>query len=126
MTTDNILIIDDDPDLREALYAALTQAGFVALSASNGAEGLSLALAHHPKLILLDIMMPQMNGHQTLKELRKDSWGKHAQVLFLTNMDDPKNMIQGFGLNGTDYIIKSNASLEEIVKRVKQVLAGYT
>jgi DNA-binding response OmpR family regulator len=125
MKEQKILIVDDDSDLRSALQTALTNAGFTTFIAENGSEGLALALLHKPDLILLDISMPHMNGHQTLSELRKDSWGKDVQVFFLTNLDDPKNIVQGFEQKSDDYIIKSNTSLEAIVKKVKQYLAGY-
>ena len=60
-----------------------------------------------------------------LSKLRRDAWGKDAAVLFLTNYDDPANISQGFELKGGDYIIKSNATLLDITKRVKQYLGGY-
>jgi len=125
MTNKKILIVDDEADLREALRDALTAGGFTTRDAPNGEEALEIAFLEKPDLILLDIMMPGMNGHQVLHELRKDSWGKTVPVLFLTNADDPANMVQGFGLKGNDYLIKSNISLEEITKRVKQYIAGY-
>ncbi len=125
MASKKILIVDDEDDLRNALNVALTNAGYTTFTAANGAEGLKIALAEKPDLILLDIMMPNMSGHETLKELRKNDWGKAVPVLFLTNMDDATNISQGFGLKGNGYIIKSNTSLEEITKKVKQYLAGY-
>lgn len=125
MAQKKILVVDDDTDLREALDTALTAAGYTSLTAKDGAEGLALALKEKPDLILLDIMMPNMNGHKTLSELRKDSWGKEVPVLFLTNFDDPTNISEGFGLKANGYIIKSNTSLESITTKVKQYLAGY-
>ncbi len=119
-----ILIVDDEVDLREALSGALTSAGFATITARDGEEAIKLALEHKPNLILLDIVMPNMNGHKALNEIRKDPWGKTVPVLFLTNSDDPANMIQGFGLKGNDYLIKSNTSLEELTKRVKMSLVG--
>lgn len=125
MSKQRILIVDDNSDLREALDTAFSNAGFVTTTAVNGAEGLKLALSQKPDLILLDITMPIMNGHQMLHELRKDTWGKAVHVILLTNSDDPANITQGFGLKGDGYIIKSNVSLESIVKKVTQHFAGY-
>lgn len=125
MSKQRILIVDDDSDLREALDTAFSNAGFVTTTAVNGAEGLKLALSQKPDLILLDITMPIMNGHQMLHELRKDTWGKTVHVILLTNSDDPANITQGFGLKGDGYIIKSNVSLDSIVKKVTQHFAGY-
>ena len=120
-----ILIVDDEQDLRDALSVALGAAGFSTLTAADGETGLSVALAEKPDLILLDIAMPKMNGHQTLSRLRRDSWGKDVPVLLLTNYDDPANIVEGVELKSNDYIIKSSESLESIVKKVKQQLAGY-
>lgn len=125
MNSQKILIVDDDNDLREALDTAFTKAGFVTTTAVNGADGLKRALEEKPELILLDIMMPIMNGHQMLHELRKDNWGKTVPVILLTNSDDPANITQGFGLKGDAYIIKSNVTLDSIVKKVTQHFAGY-
>ncbi len=125
MSKETILVVDDDRDLRESLQTALVNAGFSTLTADDGAAGLKVALEHKPNLILLDIMMPNMNGHQMLSELRRDDWGKNVQVLFLTNVDDPKDIIESFEREGNDFIIKSSTSLKEIVTKVKQYLAGY-
>lgn len=123
--TKKILIVDDENDLSEALDTALTEAGFETIVAPDGTQGLSLALTEKPDLILLDILMPKMNGHEMINELRKDAWGKNVPVMFLTNFDDASNIAQGFERKGNDYIIKSSTSLAEIVKKVKQYLAGY-
>ncbi len=126
MTTHKkILVVDDDTDLREALDTALTHAGFATYTAADGKSGVTLALKEKPDLILLDIMMPTMTGHEALAAIRKDVWGKTVPVLFLTNFEDAKNIAQGFELQGNDYLIKSNTSLEAIVTKVKQYLAGY-
>lgn len=125
MEKSKILVIDDELDLREALRTSLEAAGCAVVCAVDGKEGLELALLHKPDLILLDITMPKMNGHQVLSQLRSDAWGKDVPVLLLTNADDPENIFTGVGLKGTDYIIKSQTSLENITKKVKQYLAGY-
>jgi DNA-binding response OmpR family regulator len=95
------------------------------ISATDGEEGLNKALTEKPDIILLDISMPKMNGHETLTKLRRDPWGKDVPVLFLTNFDDATNISQGVAAHSDDYIIKSSTSLEEIVKRTTQHLAGY-
>jgi len=125
MPNKKILVVDDEADLREALNAALTHAGFETITATDGEEGLAQALAHKPDLILLDIMMPKMNGHDMLNILRRDPWGRNVPVFLLSNLDDPKNITEGFERKSNDYIIKSSTSLESITKMVKQYLAGY-
>ena len=72
-----ILIVDDEEKLQQKLADACSREGFVALGASNGEEGLSLALREHPDLILLDLEMPKMDGVEMLQQLRKDECGKN-------------------------------------------------
>ncbi len=125
MSQKKILLVDDDNDLRSVLSDALETANFTILQAKDGEEGLMLALKEKPDLILLDIMMPKLNGHQTLKALRKDAWGKTAKVILLTSLDDATNVTEAVEQKSSDYIMKSNTSLEDIIKKIKQHLAGY-
>ncbi len=125
MSQRKVLIVDDEADLRDALHTAFTTAGYTPLLATNGEEALATALAEKPDIILLDISMPKMNGHETLAKLRRDPWGKDVPVVFLTNFDDATNITQSVAAHSDDYIIKSSTSLEEIVKRTTQHLAGY-
>ncbi len=125
MIRGKILIVDDDNDLREALKAALTQDGHTLFEARDGVEGLQCAEKEHPDLILLDIQMPKMDGHEMLKHVRRSTWGKDVHVLFLTNSDDAANITYGVTEEGNDYIIKSQIDLADIRKRVKQHLGGY-
>lgn len=120
-----ILVVDDEKDLRDALRTTLESAGYSVSEAADGEEGFKLAELEKPDLILLDIMMPKMNGHQVLNQLRQTPWGLHIHVLILTNADDPLNIAQGVGLHSDDYIIKSQTSLKDILTKVKQHLAGY-
>jgi len=124
-TIKKILVVDDEKDVRDALRTVLEASHFKVIEASNGDEGLMLTETERPDLILLDIIMPHMNGHHVLRELRAHPWGMHMHVLLLTNADDPANISQGVGLRSDEYIIKAQTSLEEIVKKVKQHLAGY-
>jgi DNA-binding response OmpR family regulator len=125
MNNSKILVVDDEKDLREALHTALKSAGFNVVVAENGKDGLEVAEQYSPDLILLDIDMPVMNGHQMLAQVRRASWGKKIPVLLLTNADDMTNISKGIELNSNDYIIKSQTSLQEIVTVVKQHLVGY-
>ncbi|MCA9359069.1 response regulator [Candidatus Kaiserbacteria bacterium] len=114
-----ILVIEDEPDIREAIAEALTQAGFTTFTAENGQAGLQTALAEKPDLILLDIIMPIMDGHQTLTKLRQDPWGQNAKVIMLTSMDDVQNIGAAHEGKIAGYIIKAHASLDEIVNKVR-------
>lgn len=119
METKKILIIEDETDIREAMAEAIADAGFTTLTAENGQVGLQIALSEHPNLILLDLMMPVLNGHDTLKKLRADAWGKDAKVIVLTAMDDVTNIANAHQNPIEDYIIKAHTSLDELVKKVR-------
>ncbi len=125
MKTGKILVADDEKDLREALVTFLTDEGFIVVAAEDGEAALLLALKEKPDLLLLDINMPKMSGHQVLSKLRRDRWGKEVPVLLLTNADDATNISHGVEFKANEYIIKTQISLKEVAKRVKQYLAGY-
>ncbi len=117
-----ILIVEDDADIREAMQEAIEDAGYVVYTAVNGEEGLNLALDKKPDLILLDIMMPVMNGHEMLKKLREDNWGKHAKVMILSAMDDVGNITTAYKGDIVGYIIKGHTSVNETLRKVRIAL----
>lgn len=117
-----ILIVEDDKSLRHALEEILSREGFITMVAKDGEEGLESALKNHPDLILLDIIMPKMNGLNLLKSLRGNAWGKAVPVLLLTNDTDPEHMRETLKDNAIDYLIKSDWEIEEVVKKVKTTL----
>jgi CheY-like chemotaxis protein len=116
-----ILIVDDERTLLSALVDKFTREGFVVSGAKNGKEGLSRALADHPDIILLDLIMPVMDGTTMLANLRKDPWGKDAKVIVLTNLSELEKAASR--LQGVyDYLIKSDWELKDVVKKVKEGL----
>jgi CheY-like chemotaxis protein len=118
-----ILIIEDDIALRTALTEKLFQEKYTTLSAQNGEEGLTLALQKHPDLILLDILMPKMDGMNVMKKLREDEWGSSVPIFIFTNVDPNDHMLTNVMKDHpTYYIIKSNTTLEEIVEKIKDIL----
>ena len=114
-----ILIVEDEPAMLDVLSTKLTQAGLTVIIAENGQEGLNLALIQHPDLILLDIIMPVMDGMTMLRELRKDSWGRSAKVVLLTNLSEAGKADESFEQGVYDYLVKSDWKLEDIVNKVK-------
>ena len=118
-----ILIIEDDTDLREALKTALGYENFNVLTAENGEVGLHLALKEHPHLILLDVIMPKMDGLTVLKMLRKDTWGKGAAVIVMTVLDDLEKIAEEVTSGGDEYVIKSDVTLGALVEKIKGRLA---
>lgn len=117
-----ILIIEDEEQLLQALKEKLTHEGFDTIEASDGQEGLQLALDNHPDLILLDIILPTMDGLTILSKLREDAWGKDAPVIILSNLADEETIKAGQANSVSDYLIKSNWTLGDLVQKVKQKL----
>ena len=117
-----ILIIEDEEPLTRVLKDHLEEEKYEVLIAKNGEDGLDLAKTEHPDLIILDIVMPKMNGQEVLKNLRKDSWGKKANVIFATNVGTVEAINESMASGVTDYFIKSETSLEDIVKIAKSKL----
>lgn len=119
----SILIIDDDSSVRKPLVESFAREGYDILEAFDGAAGLEVALAKHPEIILLDLLMPVMDGMTMLKKLRQDAWGKDARVIILTNDDSLEPMADALGEQAFDYLIKSNWKMSAVVAKVKQRLA---
>lgn len=117
-----ILIVEDEKVLRRLLVLTLRGEGYTVLDADNGEVGLQLALKHHPRLVLLDILMPHMNGIGMLELLRKDEWGKAAEVMLLTNLGEADSMEKAKAYGVTDYLVKSEWSLDELAQRIKKKL----
>ena len=114
-----ILIVDDEPNIRDLLTTSLRFAGFGVRAVSNGAQTISAVLEEEPDLIILDVMLPDMNGFSVTKRLR--SAGYTAPILFLTAKDDTEDKITGLTVGGDDYVTKP-FSLDEIVARIKAIL----
>ncbi|OGH70406.1 MAG: hypothetical protein A3C90_00610 [Candidatus Magasanikbacteria bacterium RIFCSPHIGHO2_02_FULL_51_14] len=117
-----ILIVEDEPTLLRVIAEKLTHEGFHALEAKNGKEGIALAVKKRPDLILLDIIMPVMDGMTMLAKLRKDAWGKNVPVVILTNLSDEKKVGDAIEKGVFDYLVKSDWTLEDVVKKVKKRL----
>lgn len=122
-TTKKILIVEDEIDMREALVDELTRSGFATLIAKNGKEGLASALRDRPDLILLDIIMPEMDGMAMMKQLRTDAWGKTVPIIILTNASANDKILQGVVADEPSYyLVKSDWNLADVVGRIKEVL----
>lgn len=117
--THTILAIDDDALLLDSVVGVLQQAGYTVLQAKNGKEGLELALKHHPDLILTDNLMPLLNGVDMITALRNDSWGRTVPAIIMTNMYTGDMVNQSLQAGATDYIMKSDISLDKIVELVR-------
>lgn len=121
MDLHKILLVDDEPDILEFLSYNLKKEGYTILTASNGKDAISLAKKENPELIVLDVMMPGMDGMEVCKELRNISSLKHVIIAFLTARNEDYSQITGFDSGADDYItkpIKPNV----FVSRVKALL----
>lgn len=115
-----VLIVEDEKALADILEDRLTQEGFQTFKAFNGKEGLDLAIAHNPDAILLDLMMPVMNGNEMLHKLRSVPALKSVPVIVLTNAGEVENIRSTQTIhNAVEFLIKSNVTMDEIVKKVK-------
>jgi two-component system OmpR family response regulator len=114
-----LLVVDDEPNIVELLSASLRYAGFDVATASTGSEALTTARSFRPDLLVLDVMMPEMDGFELVRRLRSE--GARTPVLFLTARDATEDKITGLTLGGDDYVTKP-FSLEEVVARIRAVL----
>ena len=119
MATRRILVVDDEDNLRTMLVAALKFEGFDVAQVSNGREALRALKEARPDLIILDVMMPELDGFATLKRMREA--GDRTPVIFLTAKDTSADAVAGLGLGADDYLAKPFA-LEELVARVEAVM----
>lgn len=125
MDIKKILIVEDEPMVRRALVEKIAEEkGLVIMSAKNGREGLEAALREHPDFILLDLLMPVMDGMEMLSLLRADSWGKNAKVMFLSNLVDSDKIAEGVAKGVHSFMIKSNTNVSEILAHIKQEVFG--
>jgi DNA-binding response OmpR family regulator len=118
-----ILVADDNPDLTNILGDRLTREGFTVSIAHDGDEAIVKALAEHPDLILLDIMMPKVDGWKVLEKLQDDDWGKTAKVILLTNLSDMDSVSRAVTAGSFDYLVKTDWDISEVITRVKETLA---
>jgi two-component system response regulator MprA len=122
----SILIIEDEISLRGALRDKFVREGFTVFDAKDGESGLAIALREQPQVILLDMMMPKMDGMTMLNMLRsKNEWSKHVPVLLLTNLgaDDKTIMKKILDDAAAHYLVKSNWTIDQIVAKVREMSA---
>ncbi len=122
-----ILLIEDDKFLRRACEIGLKKRGFTVLTANDGVEGLEQARSALPHLILLDMLMPKLNGMETLIELKKDEKTRDIPVVILSNSSVDSNIQQAKALGAIGYLVKSSLSLQELGDHVLSFLeqTGY-
>jgi two-component system OmpR family response regulator len=118
-----LLVVDDEPNIVELLSASLRYAGFEVASASDGDDALQVARTFRPDLVVLDVMMPGLDGFGVARRLREN--GTRIPILFLTARDATQDKVTGLTLGGDDYVTKP-FSLEEVIARIRAVLRRTT
>jgi len=114
-----ILVVEDDRVLRRVILDNLKVENFNVFEAEDGAEGLDVALKEHPDLILLDVVMPKMDGIAMLEKLRQDEWGRGATVIMLTNLSEADKIAKATASGVSDYLIKADWDIVGIIDKVK-------
>jgi two-component system, OmpR family, alkaline phosphatase synthesis response regulator PhoP len=120
-----VLVVEDEKPLAAILETRLAEEGFHVIKAANGEEGLNLALEHKPNVIVLDLLMPVMDGKSMLRKLRETPECKNIPVIVLTNAGEIDNVRDTqFFSDAIEFLIKSNVSMEQIVSKVKMHTLG--
>lgn len=115
-----ILVVEDEEPMQMVLRDVLKVEGYAVLEAKNGIEGLELALKEHPDLILLDILMPKMDGLEMLKNLRADEWGRKVPVIVLTNLSDNDDIAKAVEEDVFEYFVKTDIRIDEVIARIRE------
>lgn len=118
----SLLIIEDDAFLRSLLVKRLAEAGFEIGEAADGAEGLKLIQEKVFDLIVLDLIMPGVDGYEVLKRLKENKETANMPVLILSNLGDPEAIEKATKLGADDYMIKAHFTLEEVEKKIRKIL----
>lgn len=116
-----ILIAEDDQFLANAYRVKLTKEGFEIKIARDGFEALDILKTYTPDLILLDIVMPKKDGFSTLKEIRANPQWKNTPILIASSLGQQEDIKKGLSLGATDYVVKSDVALGDIVKKINQL-----
>jgi DNA-binding response OmpR family regulator len=118
-----VLIVEDDPFLADIYITKFTQEGFNVRMAGDGETGLQKLEEEKPEIILLDIILPRMDGFAVLKKIKEDPKFKDIPVLLLTNLGQKEEIERGLKLGASQYLIKAHHSPKEVIELVKKTLA---
>jgi CheY-like chemotaxis protein len=121
MDIKKVLIVEDNIDLIDIYTHMLEKGGFTVLQARNGAEGVLMAQEHHPDLILLDILMPEMTGFEALAAIKSSEKTKDILVFMITNLSSPQEKEKAKKMGASKYLIKTDITLDYINKHIKEM-----
>jgi DNA-binding response OmpR family regulator len=117
-----ILFIEDESALQKTFGEVLSQEGYEVVSALDGEIGLRMAKEKKPDLILLDLILPKINGFSVLKKLKEDKETEDIPVIVLTNLEGLEDVDRALKMGATTYLVKANYRLEEVVTKIKKAL----
>jgi CheY-like chemotaxis protein len=122
-----ILIVEDEKILADTLKEKLEEEGFDVFNVYDGLEGFNVAIKEHPDLILLDLLMPKVDGIKMINKLRQDPWGASAKIIILTNVANSANLsnhndVKNICLEDCEYLVKTDWSLDKITDLIKKKL----
>lgn len=117
-----VLIVEDEKMLADMYATKFVMEGFLAVTANDGAEGLTKLKEEKPDMVLLDVIMPKLDGFAVLKKLRDNDDFKKLPVILLTNLGQDEDIKKGQKLGATDYFVKANHTPAEVVNKVRSVL----
>jgi len=117
-----LVVVEDDKFLVKAYQIKFTSAGFNIITATDGVAGFELAQKEMPALIILDLMLPKMNGFEFLKAIKADDKTKHIPVIILSNLGQLGDREKALSLGAADYLVKTDYKLEEIVEKIKGLI----
>jgi two-component system, OmpR family, alkaline phosphatase synthesis response regulator PhoP len=117
-----ILIIEDEETLQRSLMEFIKEEGFEVTGASDGQSGLEMAKIQLPDLIILDIILPKIDGFGVLEGIKKDEKTKNIPVILLTNLENQEDIQKAFEKGATTYLVMSDYKLEDVVKKIKETL----
>jgi len=116
-----ILLVEDDPFLIDIYTTKLKQEGYEMVLAKNGEQALKLSKSEEPDLILLDIVLPQMDGWHVLKEVKKVEGKSHPKVILLSNLSQKEEVEKGIALGADKYLIKSDFTPSQVIEEIKKL-----
>lgn len=119
-----VMVVDDIPVVRETVAKLLRHEGFETICAANGREALDAARRSPPALVLLDVMMPEMNGMQFLEQLRGDPQIQNTPVIMMTANSDDEWQRRALQLGVSEYLVKARCSIAQMLERVKHHITG--
>lgn len=118
-----ILVVEDEVAMLEALANKFRKEGFEVIQCEDGEDGFAKSREHHPDLVMLDIIMPKMDGITLMKKIREEGeWGSEVPIIMLTNLSDPESVYEAAKYKVYDFLVKTDWKLDDVAKLVKEKL----